>query len=252
MSRQSLSSRRPQAGAPSTACAPPWRHRAALAHAGRVTRARCLRRWGQRSFARSGVRWARRRHPGAAHRCRSAPRGDPARSLSEERRMTLGDIGVAAQPIPPAGPTSSSCSPRRASGSHHPDYPLDDLGRRDPRPLPRPRAGPADRRRGDRAAAAGRARHLGVAARPGGRAGRLRPRAAPRRHGLPDLPGARRRLVPRRRPAAPARSLPRRQPRRLGPEGAATSTSTRSSSAPRPCTRPATRWASSGTAARTP
>ena len=35
---------------------------------------------------------------------------------------------------------------------------------------------------------------------------------------LPDLPRARRRLVPRRRPAQPARPLPRRQPRRLGPE----------------------------------
>ena len=35
---------------------------------------------------------------------------------------------------------------------------------------------------------------------------------------LPDLPRARRRLVPRRRPAEPARPVPRRQPRRLGPE----------------------------------
>ena len=35
---------------------------------------------------------------------------------------------------------------------------------------------------------------------------------------VPDLPRARRRLVPRRRPAQPARPVPRRQPRRLGPE----------------------------------
>ncbi len=35
---------------------------------------------------------------------------------------------------------------------------------------------------------------------------------------LPDLPRARRRLVPRRRPAEPARPVPRRRPRRLGPE----------------------------------
>ena len=35
---------------------------------------------------------------------------------------------------------------------------------------------------------------------------------------LPDLPRARRRLVPRGRPAQPARPVPRRQPRRLGPE----------------------------------
>ena len=34
---------------------------------------------------------------------------------------------------------------------------------------------------------------------------------------LPDLPRARRRLVPRRRPAPPARTVPRRRPGRLGP-----------------------------------
>ena len=84
----------------------------------------------------------------------------------------------------------------------HPDYPLDITAERAPRPLPRPGAGPPDRRRGDRAAAPGRAGHLGLAARPGGRADRLRPGAAPERHGLPDLPRARRGLVPRRRPGA--------------------------------------------------
>ena len=54
-------------------------------------------------------------------------------------------------------------------------------------------------------------------ARPGGRADRRRPRAAHAGHGLPDLPRARRRLVPRRRPADAARAVPRHQPRRLGP-----------------------------------
>ena len=39
----------------------------------------------------------------------------------------------------------------------------------------------------------------------------------PAGHGVPDLPRARRRLVPRRRPAQAARAVPRRQPRRLGP-----------------------------------
>ena len=50
--------------------------------------------------------------------------------------------------------------------------------RRAARALPRPRARPPVGRRGDRAAAPGRAGHLGLAARPGGRAGRRRPRAA--------------------------------------------------------------------------
>ena len=84
--------------------------------------------------------------------------------------------------------------------------------------LPRPRPHPPRRRRGHRAAAPGRARHLGQPARPGGGPGRLRSRDAPAGLRLPDLPRARRRLVPRGRPAQPARPVPRRQPRRLGPE----------------------------------
>ena len=84
--------------------------------------------------------------------------------------------------------------------------------------LPRPRPDPPRRRRGDRAAAPGRARHLGAAC-----SARRRPRSAPAARcapglRLPDLPRARRRLVPRGRPAQPPRPLPRRQPRRLGPE----------------------------------
>ena len=47
-------------------------------------------------------------------------------------------------------------------------------------------------------------------------------------HGLPDLPRARRRVVPRRRPADPARPVPRHQPRRLGTRTSTTSTCTRS------------------------
>ncbi len=61
---------------------------------------------------------------------------------------------------------------------------------------------------------------MGLAARPGGRPGRFRPGDDRRRHGLPHLPRTRRRLVPRGRPAPPARPVPRRQPRRLGPDRA--------------------------------
>ena len=64
---------------------------------------------------------------------------------------------------------------------------------------------PPDRQRGHRPAAPRRARHLGPAARPGGRADRLRSRDAPAGLRLPDLPRARRRLLPRGRPAQPAR-----------------------------------------------
>ena len=99
-------------------------------------------------------------------------------------------------------------APRLPAGPHR---------RRDHGAVPRPGPGPPDRHRGDRAAAPGRAGHLGLAARPGGRADRLGPGAAAAGHGLPDLPRARRRLVPRRRPGEAARAVPRGQPRRLGP-----------------------------------
>ena len=104
----------------------------------------------------------------------------------------------------------------------HPEYAVRRApGRRRPaRAVPRPGAGAPRRRRGHRAAAPGRAGPLGQPARPGGGADRLRPRPARRGLRLPDLPRARRRLVPRRRPAEPARHVPRRQPRRLGPERA--------------------------------
>ena len=79
----------------------------------------------------------------------------------------------------------------------HPDYSFDLDDEQITRPLPRPGPHPPHRHRGHRPAAPGRARHLGVAARPGGRPDRLRPRAAPPGLRLPDLPRARRRLVPR-------------------------------------------------------
>ena len=78
--------------------------------------------------------------------------------------------------------------------------------------------GPQARRRGDRPAAPGRAGHLGQPARPGGGPGRLRPGAAHAGHGLPDLPRARRALLPGHRPDHAAGPVPRRRPGRLGPE----------------------------------
>ena len=55
-----------------------------------------------------------------------------------------------------------------------------------------------------------------------------------------------------RRPAHAARPVPRRRTSAAGTRTRTTSTSTRSSSARRPCTRPATRWASSATARSAP
>ena len=67
---------------------------------------------------------------------------------------------------------------------------------------------------------------------------------------LPDLPRARRRLVPRRRPAAPAGPVPRRRPRRLGPGRAQLPPVHDRHRRAVACTPPATRWASSATARR--
>ena len=118
----------------------------------------------------------------------------------------------------------------------------------DPRLLPRHGADPPHRRRGDRAAAPGRARPLGPAARPGGGADRLRPRAAPAGLRLPDLPRARRRLLPRASTRSACSACSAASTRAAGTRTRTTSTCTRSSSARRRCTRPATRWASSATA----
>ena len=89
-------------------------------------------------------------------------------------------------------------------------------------------------------------------ARPGGRPDRRRPRAAPPGLRLPDLPRARRRLVPRRRPAATCSACSAGSTTAAGTPTRTTSASTRSSSAPRPCTPPATPWASSATATSAP
>ena len=115
--------------------------------------------------------------------------------------------GPAAQPRGRAGPARRARRRRRRA-----------VRRGAARLLPRPGPRAPLRRRGHRAAAPGRARPVGQPARPGGRPGRLRPRAAPPGLRLPDLPRARRRLVPRGRPGQPARHVPRGQPRRLGPQ----------------------------------
>ena len=142
--------------------------------------------------------------------------------------MTDSAVGAPASAVSAASPVDHQPSPSEpqlvqlltpeGERVEHPDVLRRPHRRGAARALPRPRPGPPGRRRGDRPAAPGRARHLGQPARPGGRPGRLRPRAARGRLRLPDLPRARRRLVPRRRPAQPARPVPRRQPRRLGPE----------------------------------
>jgi hypothetical protein len=87
------------------------------------------------------------------------------------------------------------------------------------RPVPRHGAGAAGRPRGERHAAPGAARHLGPAARPGGRADRVRPRPQGERHGVPQLPRARRRVRARGRHEGPAGHLPVHRPQRLGLPG---------------------------------
>ena len=175
----------------------------------------------QSGNSRAGARCARTGDPRLGHRHdreRRMAKGDPAVS-SRGRRAAPRSRRAAA----PANPSSCSCSPPTASAStaspRRRHRLLRRLHRRGvPRALPRPGAGPAARRRGDRAAAPGRAGHLGQPARPGGGPGRLRPGAAAAGHGLPDLPRARRPLLPRHRPDHAAGPVPRRRPGRLGPE----------------------------------
>ena len=76
---------------------------------------------------------------------------------------------------------------------------------------------------------------------PGGGADRHRPGARDRGHGLPELPRARRRLVPGRRPDRAAGLFRGIDHGGWDPHAPA-STSTRSSSATRASTPPATRW----------
>ena len=139
-------------------------------------------------------------------------RGRPARSAHAVRgdRRAAGDQ-------PRRGPDPAALP----GGRLHPAPGFPDRGdrRAAARPVPGHGAGPPVRPGGQRPAAAGPAEHLGSAARPGGRADRRRPGDAAERHGLPVLPGARRRLVPRHRPDPAAGHLPRHRPVRLGPEG---------------------------------
>ncbi len=120
------------------------------------------------------------------------------------------------------------------------------------RVLPRPGPHPALRRRGHRAAAPGRARPVGSAC-----SARRPPRSAP------AAPCARRTTPsrPTASTASPGAAASTRSTcsacsaastTAAGTPTRRTSTSTRSSSAPRPCTPPATRWACSATAASAP
>ena len=123
-----------------------------------------------------------------------------ARTASSQTDMAFDTAPGAAASAPPAaaGPRPAAHAGGRAGRAPRVrPRPLDDelrslyrdLGARAPMG-----------RRGHRAAAPGRAGHLGLAARPGRRPSRCRPRAAARRHGLPDLPRARGGVDPGRGP----------------------------------------------------
>ena len=86
------------------------------------------------------------------------------------------------RPVQDGGPEMVQLLTPEGERVEHPDYDavVDALTDEELRGLlPRPGAHPALRRRGHRAAAPGRAGPVGLPARPGGRPGRLRPRAAP-------------------------------------------------------------------------
>src|SRR3954454_1570368 len=107
------------------ACSPRWtRCDRGTGRPWHSTQRRCLQRWGERSFTLRRS-WTRRRHPdGTARARRSPPCGDPARSSSEERRMTV-DIGVPAEPEPSGGPDLVPLLTPEGQRREHPDYPLD-------------------------------------------------------------------------------------------------------------------------------
>ena len=153
----------------------------------------------------------------------TARQGDPQRRAHDDRetRMSKGDLAR-----PPArrtrGPEPEFVQLLTPDGERvsHPDYDVD-FTDEELRGLYRDLVDdPQARRRGDRPAAAGRARHLGQPAGAGGGPGRLRPGAADAGHGLPDLPRARRALLPGHRPDHAVGPVPRRRPGRLGPERA--------------------------------
>ena len=151
-----------------------------------------------------------------------------------------------------AAPISSSCSRPRASGCRDErfDAYAADVDVAEPAgPVPRHGAGPPVRPGGAtrcsaRASSASGCRCSARRPRRSAPAGRCEPQdmAFPsyREHGVAWCRG--------HRPDRAARHLPRHRPLRLGPEGDPASTSTRSSSATRCSTPPATRWASGSTA----
>ena len=202
-------------------------------------------------------------HPGAA---RPAPPGAGDPGAAEEARRTVTALrqdeartAEAFDTVPGAGAPHLPQQPDlvqlltpEGERVEHPDYSHRHLRRGAARALPRPRARPPVGRRGDRAAAPGRAGHLGLAARPGGRAGRRRPRAAPTAT-WPSRPTA---STASPGPAASTRctssACSAASTTAAGTRSPPASTSTPSSSARSACTRPATPWASSATAPRTP
>ena len=201
--------------------------------------ARCQRpRAGPPSVRADGD--ARAAHPAAAS---SPPVPNPRRSRvsAQPRRRCAHGTGA----VDPAGRSGTRSSWRRGHavpGRQGPagDQPgrgsdrdpvaggrADPASRLSPRRHPGPAQGavpghgadPAVRPGGQRPATAGAAVDLGAAAGPGGRPDRGGPGPAAPGHGLPVVPRARHRLVPRRRSHRAARHLPRHRPVRLEPEG---------------------------------
>ena len=201
-------------------------------------------------------------HPGASGTSTrpARPATPAAAGDGEESPMTaLRQATEVVDPVPGAGAPHLPQQPDlvqlltpEGERVEHPDYSLD-VGDDELRgAVPRPRAGPPVGRRGHRAAAPGRARHLGLAARPGGRPGRRRPRAAPTAT-WPSRPTA---STASPGPAGSTRcrswACSAAWTTAAGTRRRPASTCTRSSSARSACTRPATRWACSATAPRTP
>ena len=147
-----------------------------------------------------------------------------------------------------AGPAADPAGD--AGGAPHVPQPA--VRRRSARLLPRHGPRPQVGHRGRRPPAAGRARALGEPARPGGRPDRVGPGAGAAGLRLSHLPRARGHLVPRRRSRRPPRRCSGASTTVAGTRTGTTASSTRSSSAPRPCMRPDTPWASSATVPSAP
>src|SRR5918994_6223168 len=103
----------------------PWR-----APAMRITMSGCSS-WlvcdhgGQRSFRTLRRAVGSTSTPGAVHRRRSGPTRRSRAEFSEERRMTLGDIGVPVPSGPSGGPDLVQLLTPEGERVHHPDYPLE-------------------------------------------------------------------------------------------------------------------------------